>query len=332
MLLRGDSWMEAWLSLRRVHKDRRARKHLRGFALMLLIPGLCVAYVMWLAGTGAWVVIPFVIPVMWWRNRRHKQDEIGLHITPQLEPTVRELSSDERRALRTFFAEQLLFYAAMAGRAGSEQFLKEKVLHENLEVVARRRFIDLLRSKSLWDRMAPRDREAMLLPDGHWEWTLIREVGNRLEVVRLLRWILRIDFYLPVVGQQLRGDFAVAHEIVLSPEKVLEGKGLVDTESLETAKRAAEEFLARCIAECLTRGYYSTENEEIRLWAQDISSSLKGRHHEDLLLGDKLVSETDEAGLRWATELARTRSRFLNWTLNLLEGGGVPEEPLSIFD
>lgn len=242
MLLRGDSWAEAWLSLRRVHKDRRARKHLQGFALMLLIPGLCLAYVMWLAGTGAWVVVPFLIPVMWWRNRSHKQEEISLHIAPQPEPVARGLSNVGQLTLRTFFAEQLFFYAAMAGRAGSEQFLKEKVLHESLEVIARRRFIDLLRSRNLWDRMAPRDREAMLLPDGHWEWTLIREVGNCIELVRLLRWILRIDYYLPVVGRQLRGDFTMAHAVVQSPEKIVEGKGLVDAEIWKRLRRPRRSF------------------------------------------------------------------------------------------
>jgi hypothetical protein len=332
MLLRGDTWSEAWLSLRRVHKDKRARKHLRSIALMLLIPCLCALYVMWLAGSGAWFVLPFVVALVWWRNRRHRKEEAGLHIAPQPEPIVRELSSDEQRALRAFFAQRALFFAVMAARSGSEQFLKEKALHQSLEVIARRRLIDLLRSSDLWDRMAPRDREAMLLPDGHWKGSLIHEVGVRLELVRLLRWILRIDYYLPVIGRQLRGDFAIAHQIVETPEKVMDGTGLVSAENLETAKGAAENFYARCIAECLTRRYYSTQNEEMTQWAEGVSASLKGQHHEDLLLGDKLVSETDEPTLRWATELARTRFRFLSWALKLREGAALPEGPLSVFE
>jgi hypothetical protein len=73
MLLRKATWQEAGMSLRRAHKDKRARKHVLGFALMLLVPFLCIAYLAWLAGSGAILFVPFVIPVILWRARREKQ-------------------------------------------------------------------------------------------------------------------------------------------------------------------------------------------------------------------------------------------------------------------
>ena len=330
-LCSADAWRQAWTSLRRVHKDKRARRHLRSFAGLLLIPFLCLVYATWLLRSGAVFVLPFVIPLIWWINRSRKKDEVLLHITPQPPPLYREPTDDERCSLRAYFGRLALFYAVMAERAASEGFLKEKTLPENVEVIVRRNHIDLLRSTELWDRLAARDREAIMAPDGHWEWPLINQVSEQLEAVRLLRWIIRIDHFLPVVGRQLRADYRLAHEVVQSPQKALQGKELISAKNVETAKRAAAEFFARCLAEALSRGYYSTEDEEMQTWAKDVSESLKGRHHEDLLLGDKLVSETDEAVLRWATELSRKRLRFLTRALELLNGADLPVGELSVF-
>jgi hypothetical protein len=330
-LCSADNWQQAWTSLRRGHKDKRARRHLRSFAALLLIPFLCSAYAIWLLRTGAVFVLPFVIPLIWWMNRSREKDEVLLHITPQPPPLYREPTDAERRSLRAYFGQLALFYAVMTERAGSEGFLKGKVLPENVEVIVRRNHIDLLRSTGLWDRAGARDREAIMAPDGHWEWPLINEVAEQLEVVRLLRWIIRIDHFLPVVGRQLRADYRLAHEIVQSRQKVLEGKELISIKNVETAKSAAAEFFARCLAEALSRGYYSTQDEEMQTWAKDVSESLKGRHHEDLLLGDKLVSETDEAALRWATALSRKRLRFLTGALELLNGADLPVGDLSVF-
>jgi hypothetical protein len=330
MLFRGGTWVDAWRSLRRAHKDKRARKHLLSFVRMLVIPIVCAAYLAWLARMGALLFLPLLAPIIWWSNRR-KRNETPLHIAPTAEPVVRELTNEESRALRVYFGQLALFYSAMTDRAGSENFLKVKVLPAGLEVTSRRSHLELLRSTGLWDRMAQRDREAMMMADGHWEWALINEVATYLEPVRLLRWILRVDFHLPVVGRQLRGDFGLSHEIVGTPQKVLQAKELVTVRDMERAQGAAREFYGRCLAESLSRGYHSTENEEVQSWAKDLSASLKGKQHEDLLLGDKLVSETDKAGLLWATELARSRLRFLNWAIHFLKGGKLPVGEMSVF-
>jgi hypothetical protein len=330
-LCSADTWRHAWISFRRVHKDKRARKHLRSFAALLLIPCLCLVYAVWLLRTGAVFLLAFAVPLVWWMNRSRKKDEVLMHITPQPPPLYREPTDAERRSLRAYFGQLALFYAVMTERAASEGFLKEKMLPENVEVIVRRKHIDLLRSTALWDRLAPRDREAIMAPDGHWEWRLINQVSEQLEAVRLLRWMIRIDHFLPVVGRQLHADYRLAHDIVQSPQRVLEGKELISIRNVETAKAAAAEFFARCLAEALSRGYYSTEDERMQTWAKDVSESLKGRHHEDLLLGNKLVSETDEAALRWATELSRKRLGFLTRALEILNGADLPLGTLTVF-
>jgi hypothetical protein len=143
-----------WLSMRRLHVDRRARKRVFQFGLFLLVPVACLTYVAWLAGTGAWFLVPFVLPVLWWRNKKAKQEDISLRITPGPEPRLRSLSEGERQELRMYFADLTIYYAVMLSRAGSERFLKRNEVPEGREVIVRRTHRELLQVRGLWDRIA----------------------------------------------------------------------------------------------------------------------------------------------------------------------------------
>ena len=74
MMLRASTWSEAWRSLKRVHKDSRARQHLRHFLWLLIIPILCFAYLCLLAGTRALYVVPFIFLIIWLRNRHRRKN------------------------------------------------------------------------------------------------------------------------------------------------------------------------------------------------------------------------------------------------------------------
>jgi hypothetical protein len=331
MLLRKATWREARLSLQRAHKDKRARKHLFRVAMMLLAPAACIFYLVWLIGSGALLFVPFVIPVFLWRMRREKQDAVPLRIAPGPPLLEKELSEDEQQRLRPYLARLALFYSVMVDRAGSESFLKEKVLPEGFEVTSRRIHLDLLKAQGLWETMAPADRDMMMMADGHWEWWQINQVTMGIEPVRLLRWILRIDFYLPVIGQQLRGDYAAAHELILAPEKVLNGKGLVDLATMRVARNAAIQYYARCIAEGISRGLLEPRNDEIGQWAKSVSEELKGKQHEDLVLGGKIVSEVTDEELQWALQLSERRFNFLKWAMGVMKDGREPDWEMSVF-
>jgi len=292
------------------------------------VPMLLLLYLAWVIGSGAWVFIPFVIPVIWWRSRRAKQEDAPVRITPGPEPVVNlAVAREASKALRAYFADMTVVYAVMVARAGSETFLKEKVLPEGFEVTSRRTHLDLLKSTGIWERMARSDREALMMPDGHWNWDLINRVSMGLEPLRLLRWILRIDFFLPLVGQQLTSHYAIAREVVEHVDMV-EGEELADTEMLEIGRDSAQVCLHRCIAEGISRGYYEAESPETKQWAENVSRELSGRQDEDVVLGVKLVSEATEDELRWATSLSQRRESFLGWALGLVETGKVPEELL----
>jgi hypothetical protein len=320
-------WREAGLSIRRSHKDPRARKFLLALLFLLLLPLLCIAYFVLLVRTGAIFILPFVIPVIWWIRRGHKRDKM-LEIAPRPAPRSAPVD-DDNPAVRVYLGQMGVLYAAMLDRAGSENFLRNQELPDNVEVISRRTHIDLLRRSEVWDKMAIADREAMMIADGQWTPELIARTSVGLEPLRLLRWVLRIDYFLPTIGSAPDLSYAVAHEIVVNPKKALDAKKIIDVESLATAHKAAEEYFYRCAAESISRGYHEGDHELVKMWAHDVSGSLAGKQGEDLLLGPKLVSEANPAELSRALALARSRMTFLAWIEALLTGSDLPKLPFS---
>ena len=328
-------WREIWLSMKRVHKDRRARRRLGSLSLwigllLLLVVG-AIAYLFFLIGTGAIFFAPFVIPVLWWIRRSTKKEFEPMSIAPQ----ARDLGAGEeadRPALHAYFADMALLYAVLVDRAGSERFLKEKALPPGAEVTSRRVHVEALRSAGVWDRMIPEDREDIIMPDGAWDWERINRYAMGIEPLRLLRWVLRIDFRLPTIGQQLWGDFGIAHEIVVDPERLRRGRELIDAETVGVSRDDARTTLLRCVAEAISRGYQVAQDESTAAWAKQVSADLSGNQNEDFLLGDKLVSEATPEQLAWATALANIRTDFLSRVMDLLEGRCSPENQIaSIF-
>jgi hypothetical protein len=324
VVLGKHSWVQAYADLKRARKDRRARKRLRQFLVLLIVPAFCVLYTAWLVGIGAILIVPFILPVIWWLNRRNQQDSTPPSIAPPREERPSP-SGEEIQRIRKHFAEQMLLLAVMVDRAGSEGFLKEKTIPEGMEVLSRRMHIDLLRKQNLWDRMPPEDREAVSIADGHWDRSMIHCVALEAEPLRLLRWILRLDFYLPAVGQCMRTDYTMASDLVKAPEDAFQGDKLIDLQTLNNGFDAAEQTFARCIAEGIHRGYYEPRDQEAAAWATGVVKRLGGDQHEDVVLGSVLVSEASEEEVRWATELASRRRSFLAWVRALLRG----EQPLT---
>lgn len=329
LLFLKSVWLEVWRNIKRAHKDSRARKQLLGMFLLVLFVVLVFVYLLAIIGTGAWFFLPFAIPIMWWRSRRQKQDFAGMRIAPAPAPLAPEPSEEESRALRRYFADLAIIYATLVDRAGSERFLKEKELPQDMEVRSRRVHLDLLRGHGIWEKMSTGDREMLIMPDGSWEKDLVNQVTTGIEPLRLLRWILRIDYRLPVIGQQLHGDFSIAHDLVLNPKKAYDSDQLAELDMVRTGRDQARFFQVRCIAEGISRGYQNHSDEKASQWARDYSDSLKGKQSEDLLLDDYLVSEANRDLLEWATALASIRTEFLSRAIAILEKGHPPEPPIA---
>jgi hypothetical protein len=331
MLLRKATWQEAKMSLRRAHKDRRARKHLLAVSLLAIAPLFGLLYLAWLIGTGAVFFVPFVLPVLWWRARRAKQNEDLLHIAPQRKQEIRELTPGEQKTLHSYFAKLAIFYAVMLNRVTSEMFLKEKFLPEGYEVVSRRRHIDLLRQYDLWEHIAPPDRESVMAADGHWEWPRINETAICIENLRLLRWLLRIDHFLPAIGLQLRGDYGIANDLIDFPEKLFRNTSLLKKEDLQQALEVGNDYFLRCWAEGVARGYFVVKDEESVTWAKSVADRLAGDENEDLVLGSTIVSDASAEQLQWATTLSHRRVHFLKWMIAVIEEGEVPNWLISAY-
>ena len=322
-------WRELWVNVKRAHKDRRARRQL-GFlslwiGLLVLLVVAAIAYVAFLIGTGSFFFLPFVIPVLWWLRRGEKKEFQTLRIAPAARVDSRVVEPN-LVVVRSWLADLALLYAVLVDRTGSERFLKEKELPPGMEVTSRRVHMDLLRASGMWDRLAMKDREAIMMPDGNWDWERINLFATGIEPLRLLRWALRIDFRLPTIGQQLWGDFGIAHELVVDPERLRRGSDLIDTDLVKTSRDDARTTLLRCIAEAISRGYEVAENEETAAWAKRVSEELAGNQSEDFLLGDNLVSEASPEQLGWATTLANIRTEFLTMVLEFLEGSLTPDD------
>jgi hypothetical protein len=336
ILSQKSVWKEFWLSVRRAHKDKRARRHLAwltlGVTLLLLLAVVVIIYVVVLVGTGSIFFAPLVIPILWWIRRSANKEFEPMNIAPQPTRVDPKVAAERHQRLRLYFADLGLLYAVLVDRAGSERFLKEKELPPGMEVTSRRTHMEGLRTGGLWERTALKDREAIMIPDGGWQWEQINRYATGIEPLRLLRWILRIDFRLPTVGQHLAGDFSVAHEIVVDPQRLRRGPDLIEEEAVREARDDARTTLLRCIAEAITRGYQPAEDEQTAAWAKGIAEELQGNQNEDFLLGDKLVSEATREQLGWATALANIRTDFLSMTLDVLEDGLPPDGPIaSIF-
>lgn len=322
-------WVELWGTLKRVHKDRRARRRVAflslamGLLVLLLIAG--TVYITLLIGTGAIFFAPFVIPILWWIRRSATKEFEPINITPQPSPPDALAEEAVSGKLHSYFADLTLLYAVLLDRAGSERFLKENELPPGMEVTSRRTQMEVLRAWNLWDRVNPKDREAIMMPNGAWDWGMINRFATGIEPLRVLRWMLRLEFRLPTIGQQLTGDFSIAHEIVVDPERLRRNGDLVETSSIRTARDDAQNTLLRCIAEAISRGYQVPDDENTAAWAKQVSDELSGNQHEDFLLGDELVSEASRERLAWATTLANIRTNFLSDVLDMLDAGSPPE-------
>ena len=327
-LLSASTWIDVWKSLKRAHKDSRARKFLRQIAVLCLVPFLCIAYLAWAAGIGLLYFLPLVFLGIWLYNRHRTKNSAPLHIAPQPEPIHRVLTAEDRIALRARFSDLTLLLSIFLDRAGSEAYLRNKVLPDGVEVVSRRIHIDLLKSRNLWDNLPTPDRDAMMMPDGAWEPSHIAITANRcFEPLRLMRWILRIDHRLPLVGQQLRFDFRTANELVRNPEKFLTpGDAITEQSLIETARDAAHQYLLRCYAEEVARGYITPDEAETTEWANRLSSSMSGKQSVDFLIDASLVSEATREQLEATTQLSRYRLHFLNWILSI-ENETNPAQP-----
>jgi hypothetical protein len=335
LVSRRQFWRDSWFALRRIHKDKRVRPQIKLLSQVILAPLVFFAVLLWILAMlatamtgedaapalGGFLFLTMLVLRLSFRRRR---------VVYRQGPTW----ADERLyrpTVRREVAELTLLYAVLADRASSEVFVAVKTLPDQIEVVTRQLHIALLRKHNLWERLGPEEKALLMLPDGGWEAGVTQHVAERaLEPLRILRWALRVDPYLPSVGSDASVDYKLAKELVLNPEKIMAGYDLIDRQNLEAVRLSADNYFQRGVAEGLTRGFFLSENEQNLVWAKNIAQQLGGRQAKDLVVGAKLIGETDESTVRLVTSIAQRRVQTCDWLIGVLSGKEMVGEVLRL--
>jgi hypothetical protein len=313
MMARWETWRVGLVALRRLHKDKRAWKHVRHLLFLISAPFLAPLCALLILTPGG-LIGTFIAMGRSPERRRKAASEAALKAASGLPPPP------PTAELRREMAELALLHAVLADRAGSESFVRNKVLPEGIEVITRRRHLQILRDHGLYERLGDAERDLLLLPDGHWEQAMIDHVAMALEPLRLLRWVLRVDFFLPPVGATMAADYRLAGSIVKEPELLFRGDKFIGIDDLRIGITAANQWFYRCYAEGLRRELYSSVNEQEAAAAKEYAGKLSGKEGDDMLIGATIVSATKDADVRLATTLGLRRWQILGWVRQRMYG------------
>ncbi len=325
-----------WRTLRRVHKDRRARALLWQLLLPILFLIGFTIYVVVNKGTALIAigidVVLFTIIIAYRRRRpAEKSGPVTLDLTQhrELEPLPEIHSTPE---LLRELTETTLLHAILAHRAASEGFLKHKGVPEGQTVITRQTHIRLLREYGMYDRLGRTERDLLLSPDGSWDEETIDRASMLLEAVRVFRWLLQLDATLPLIGEASLLDFRLAAGLLDDTKRLFDTPSLVGIDEIRTARTAAESIFYRCYSEGLNRGFYIDKEADHAEEAIFYAQRLDGRESEDVLIGHIIVSRATDDEVRLAASTALRRLRLLRWTQDRLYGT-IPVAPeLTAFD
>jgi len=332
VVFRGDTWRSGSVSLRRAHKDPRARKQLWALAGLILSPFFLLGYVMIVThdfdkefvgpAVVGWLGALIGIALVSWFRSRHPYEKDGpvtLDLSPRQQipnPPSLNLSPELHRE----FAERALLLAVLADRSGSERFIQTKILPEGMEVVTRQRHLALLRDRGLYERIGSIERYLLLAADGHWPSETIENMTLMLEPLRILRWVLRVDTFLPTIGAHLIPDYKLSFTLIQDPNLLFTAVKFVEISDLRIALAAADQYLYRCWAEGLQRGLFTADDPENDQRAREYAARLSGNESDDLLLGATIVSKSPDDEIRFATNLSLRRFRTLDWVRSRMYG------------
>jgi hypothetical protein len=332
MLKRNSIWRSVLVSMRRLHKDKRAWKQLFAILLLLSLPFLCLFYVAWVMASAGGVIglgIMLIVVGVGGLRKRYVESKRGDVQTLKLSDARKRREATP--AFRREVANLALLHALLVDRAGSEGFLCTKVLPERIEIITRRRHLEILRKFNLYERLGDIERDLLLLPDGHWDDETIRNVELAIEPLRVLRWLLRIDDFLPNIGASLLLDYGMARSIAADPETLFKGKRFVGMDDIEVGHDAAGSYLSRCFAEGLDRRLYEEKDEDQVRWAGEVVRELGGRESVDLLLGTSIVSNAPDQVVKRAALLALRRSELFDWVKQRINGEREEAPELQVF-
>lgn len=324
-LFEPQTWKLVGIALRRVHKDRRARKLLGAVAIWILglgalpcLPILLVATILFMPQSISSFAVFFglgiALGIRGWRMRARQRALLdkGAGAVPAA-------------ARRTIF--RATYWLATLMRRCESEFAMLKVIPPEIEIVTRRVLLDQLKSLEIWEEMPPAVRELQLKADGHWTELERNLVADKFEFLVCLRWVTRKDKALPVLALEPVYRGIQAKEIVTDDgwfrNDLTAAPAEIDRQLKTTAR-----FLERCSREGVARGLFPADEERRRLATEENGKMDRRARAEDWLVGRHTVGEIGDQELRQVHRRALLRFRLLRSTLQEMTTS-EPEEGLS---
>lgn len=307
-----EFWRSYWISIRRSRRDRRDLQFVLLTALVLLFfLAYCVPLLVYgfADRTLVFVLLPFLVFLLlrWIDNRREDR-------------TIRkEADRAVNKPLRDRIAADGFALSVLLARAASEQLLREKELPPHIQIITRRAHLAQLRQLSLWESLPAGVRDLLLMPDGRWPQNAI-DLWRSFEILRCIRWALRLDSTLVDLTHLPTMDYKSAIELLQKPERLLSGSGMLDTWDIRLARNQADAFFSRCYAEAIGRGIFKPGNPDSIQWANNLYQSARDPEQRDTLVSHYTVAELNDGTLRYVTTIAFHRYHCLQFLIKLLDG------------
>ena len=308
-LLEGQTWTYARIALRRIGKDRRARRFLGSMlGLLLTIPFVLLALA---AALGAMAEQPmsigpfalllgfaarFIVSAV----RRENRYWASFHEQGTVPETAR------RNILRTAY-----WLAVLLQRLDSEIYLQKEIPPE-IQIITRRVLLDRLKAQGIWEEMPIGVRDLLLKPDGHWSAIERDFVAGRFEFLRCLRWLVRKDTYLRWLSLLPEYDLRDAREVV-EDAGWFELKNMVSAARLEERCQIAFTYVNRCWLEGVARGLVTADPEQ---QARAVEQKKNIDPNADFLLGNKSVGAITDNELQRLFQRSHMRANTLRIVQN----------------
>ena len=323
-------WRNTWFVHRHAPRDKRLRDLLLRSAFGALYIAAWAFYeirtigeIGWWGGVWTGCVGALGLGCAWLIRLNNARDDASF-----LRLSVRQSSAElSTREHRRKIADELLRTAILCDRAGAEALHQEKKMTEEHRGVCRRRTLDLARRLGMWEGYGKVEQALLLSAEGAWDWEAIGRYFGRVEDVRVLRWVLRLDEVLTPF-EFLKSDLTPALQTTTRPGE-LEGEECLASYDLRPARNEARTMMVRCIAEGVRRGFYQESDEERRKNLLEVAEEM-GASGDDLYVGEARVSEATQEDVERTARAALRRVQVMTGVIQYL--GGPVEAELRLED
>ncbi len=334
-LFKAELWRTALISLRRFHRDKRARRFAYKLAGLLLYLGLYFRFFLWrfvyldsrasqadhlmelclLAMVLVGVLMVFALQR--WQEHRDRTPP------PSLKQSA-ELATEQHDTAAAQLWQQTVTLAALLQRSGSESSIKTTVLPANREVATRRWLRERLLALQVWERLPRALLELLILPDGHWTEEVCKQVDAALPYLPVLRWALGFDRDLPPLDRLPQYNAAMLRSL-------LDGSPtphpLLPPWELRIARDSSNFYFQRFWVEAVTRRLVGKDLSPDQIadaatYKQEIDND--GTVFGDLLVGAHTVSELEDPALMTMVLASYRRWELLQLLTDIAGGEADP--------